>query len=126
MNKRNINELSAQTEADNDLTAQDQQVSQPIANTNVGSSMVEKSLMLLTALLNGKELEKHHTDKDSPWYDNQVSGLRCPIAEYDGRVHFEMWGWGTAYGNAEDRVLEIIKNPEKWDVSGKSFKNEGS
>ena len=98
----------------------------PIAKPSVGSSMVEKSLMLLTALLNGKELEKHHTGKDSPWYDNQVSGLRCPIAEYDGRVQFEMWGWGTAYGNAEDRVLEIIKNPEKWDVSGKSFENEGS
>jgi len=35
MNKSNINELSAETEADNDSTAQNQQVSQPNANTNV-------------------------------------------------------------------------------------------
>lgn len=36
MNKSNINELSAQTEADSNSTAQNPSVSQPNANTNVG------------------------------------------------------------------------------------------
>jgi hypothetical protein len=40
MNKSNTNEQSAQTEADNDSTAQNQQVSQPNANTNVGRRRV--------------------------------------------------------------------------------------
>jgi len=47
MNKSNINELSAGTEADSNSTAQNQQVSQPNANTNVGrsaSSIVDKVL----------------------------------------------------------------------------------
>ena len=35
MNKSNINEQSVGTEADNNSTAQNQQVSQPNANTNV-------------------------------------------------------------------------------------------
>jgi len=39
MNKSNINELPAGTEADINSTAQNQQVSQPNANTNVGSSL---------------------------------------------------------------------------------------
>jgi uncharacterized phage protein (TIGR01671 family) len=40
MNKSNINELSAQTEADSSTTAQNQHVSQPNANTNVVGSLV--------------------------------------------------------------------------------------
>lgn len=35
MNKSNINQLSAETEADSNSTAQNQQVSQPNVNTNV-------------------------------------------------------------------------------------------
>ena len=35
MNKSNINEQSAQTEADSNSTAENQQVSQPNANRNV-------------------------------------------------------------------------------------------
>lgn len=40
MNKSNINEQSAQTEADSNSTAQNQHVSQPNANTNVVGSPV--------------------------------------------------------------------------------------
>lgn len=39
MNKSNINELSAEAKADSDSTAQKEHVSQPNANTNVGSSV---------------------------------------------------------------------------------------
>jgi len=39
MNKSTINELSAQTNADSNSTAQNQQVSQPNANTNVVGSL---------------------------------------------------------------------------------------
>jgi uncharacterized phage protein (TIGR01671 family) len=39
MNKSNINELSAQTEADSDSTAQNHSISQPNANTNVVGSL---------------------------------------------------------------------------------------
>lgn len=40
MNKSNINELSAETKADSNSTAQNQHVSQPNANTNVVGSLV--------------------------------------------------------------------------------------
>lgn len=39
MNKSNINELSAENEADSNSTAEIQHVSQPNANTNVGRSL---------------------------------------------------------------------------------------
>ena len=39
MNKSNINQLSAETEADSNSNAQNQQVSQPNANTNVSSRL---------------------------------------------------------------------------------------
>jgi len=41
MNNSNINELSAETEADSNSTAQNQQVSQPNANTNVVGSLFQ-------------------------------------------------------------------------------------
>jgi len=47
MNKSNINELSAGTEADNNPTAQNKHVSQPNANTNVGGSRPLDKLMCL-------------------------------------------------------------------------------
>ena len=40
MNKSNINEQSAQTEADSNSTDENQQVSQPNANTNVVGSLL--------------------------------------------------------------------------------------
>lgn len=40
MNKSNINELSAGATVDNDSTVQNQQISQPNANTNVVGSLV--------------------------------------------------------------------------------------
>jgi hypothetical protein len=43
MSKSNINEPSAGTEYDSNSTAQDQQVSQPNANTNVVGSLIEMS-----------------------------------------------------------------------------------
>jgi hypothetical protein len=95
----------------------DKQVSQSIANANIGRSAVDKSIKLITALLNGKELEKHHAEYESPWYDNQVSGLRCYFSEYNGgEMFFEIWGWGSAFGKPEDRVIDVMRNPEKWDV----------
>ena len=96
--------------------ADEQHVCPDIGNTNVIGCTVEKSLMLLTELLNGNELEKHSADEDSPWYENQVSGLRSYVSGYDNRICFEMWGWGTAFGKPEDRLIEIIKNPVKWEV----------
>lgn len=45
MNKSNINELSAQTEADSNSTAQNPSVSQPNANTNVVGSLFSQREM---------------------------------------------------------------------------------
>ena len=115
-------ESSARTDAQSSTTADNSTSASVASKPNVGSSMVEKSLMLLTALLNGKELEKHHAEKDSPWYKEQVSCLRCDISDYDGRVYFNMGGWGTAFGRVEDRIIEIIKNPQGWEVSNKNSK----
>lgn len=55
MNKSNINEQSAQTEADNNSTAQNHSVSQPNANMNVGRSAVEYILCAAIWYKNGKK-----------------------------------------------------------------------
>ena len=47
MDKSNIEELSALGKADSSTTAQNQHVSQPNANTNVGGSIIKTNLCLV-------------------------------------------------------------------------------
>lgn len=63
-----------------------------------------RTKMLLEALEQGKLLSKLHNDD-----------LDCE--ETLGFDHsFYKNGWASAYGSAEDRVLELVTNPERWSV----------
>jgi hypothetical protein len=78
MNKSNINEQSAGTEADSNSTAQNQQVSQPNANTNVGRILVKKKVWI-----------KH------------IDGISTVLAKAiigSGEVEFEYKFEGMVYG----------------------------
>lgn len=77
-----------------------------------------KSHELIEALENGKYLEKvHHNDSECienfHWKKYQCGDKNCnvPIHHY-----FETHGWGSAYGQAKDRILDILENPEKWRI----------
>jgi hypothetical protein len=66
------------------------------------------SIELLTALLSGKTIIKKHS------FGN-TEELLCEVVQ-DGRKYFYIRGWGTAYGNAQDRIMDIIQHPEKWSI----------
>lgn len=64
----------------------------------------DRTKQLLDALLKGKQLSKiHHKDKD--------------CEETLGFDHsFYIGGWASALGQTEDRMLELITNPERWQI----------
>jgi hypothetical protein len=68
------------------------------------------SIELLTALLSGKTLVRMlGTRKDMP------QQLWCDW--FNGKPHFYVDGWGSAYGNAMDRVIGIIEtNGAEWRI----------
>jgi hypothetical protein len=66
------------------------------------------SIGLITALLSGKQLVKIHEigEKETFWCEKGKNG----------RNYFYVQGWGSALGRAEDRVFDVIDNPEKWRI----------
>jgi hypothetical protein len=66
------------------------------------------SIGLITALLSGKQLVKIHEigEKETFWCEKGRNG----------RNYFYVQGWGSALGRAEDRVFDVIDNPEKWRI----------
>lgn len=79
---------------------------------------MQKSAILINALLDGKTLERNCARPDSDYYHDrsQMQTLHCEKWG-DNKNHFYMNGWGTAYGTVEDRLLSVIKNPELWEVA---------
>jgi hypothetical protein len=69
---------------------------------------------LIKALKEGKGLCKKDCDKDDPTYVYGVEFLYYDN-EYKG---FDRKGWGSALGTVEQRLLDIIKNPENWEICG--------
>jgi hypothetical protein len=64
-----------------------------------------EQIKLIQALLEGKILYKiHHNDSDSTEWLFQDDG------------YYEMRGWSTAYGNVDNRVLDVLKNPDNWNI----------
>jgi hypothetical protein len=132
MNKSKINELSAETEADSNSTAQNQQVSQPNANTNVVGSREIKfrawdyfnDVMIYDSddetdfkFYNGKSLVKYVTEQhavengidiDRPIW-NQVDG---PVMQFTGREDAQING-NEVYEcdiieNCDTKELQIV------------------
>jgi hypothetical protein len=69
---------------------------------------------VLNALLSGKTLYNYMRECD----EYTLSELWCEETE-QGK-YFYMRGWGTAFGSAEDRVIDVIKNPHKWSTKKRS------
>lgn len=61
---------------------------------------------LLHALNNNETIFKIH-------YDNPDCKETLSL---DKKYGFTSWGWGTAFGNINDRLLELIFNPHEWQV----------
>ena len=70
----------------------------------INSMKVLTAGQLIDELLSGKYLVKIH----QPVNEQEV--LQCY------KNTFYVSGWGSAYGIAEDRILDIIKNPQDWIV----------
>lgn len=65
----------------------------------------KRTEMLLEALQEGKLLKKVHYNDES-----------CvETMGYDSGAFF-IGGWASALGRTEDRVLELIMNPELWQI----------
>jgi hypothetical protein len=66
------------------------------------------SIELITALLSGKQLVKIHEigEKETFWCEKGRNG----------RSYFWVQGWGSALGRVEDRMFDVINNPEKWRI----------
>ena len=65
----------------------------------------ERTKRLLEALLQGKLLSKiHHNDSEC----EETLGFESPF--------YYVNGWGSAFGRPEDRVLELVTNPELWKI----------
>lgn len=69
------------------------------------------SIDLLAALLSGKQLYKPSEILGS----EERLNLWCERDDA-GNPHFFQSGWGSAYGLAEKRILEIIKKPSDWRI----------
>lgn len=62
---------------------------------------------LIDALKSGATLKRDPYQKGNDQWEYLHS-------EEDNYYHVS--GWGSAFGNANDRLLSIIKNPEQWQV----------
>ena len=114
MNKSNINEQPAQTEADSNSTAQNQQVSQTNANTNVSSRFKWKSISYCgeepytdtppwveikntSEDVNGNKIvtvwNKNKTPKIQSFYNGVLVHSCNRDAKEFGRDFFSSYGW---------------------------------
>lgn len=113
MNKSNINEQSAGTEADSNSTAQNQQVSQPNANTNVVRSCEDVFAVMddyLQEVNNDDEvrLERINELMDFLSYNKRLTALSA--AEKLDFVHCM-----EGYPLSEKQRKALDENPEKQD-----------
>jgi hypothetical protein len=75
---------------------------------------ITQSALLIDALLKGKQLEKNCAKKDSDYYNEREQILTLWCEDYNGCKYFYMNGWGSALGTPNDRLIEIITNPDNW------------
>ena len=66
-----------------------------------------KKMHLLKVLFDGGILYKDHNDDE---------GRREFLFYSEACGIFEIRGWSTAYGTADQRVMEVILKPERWKV----------
>lgn len=71
--------------------------------------MEDKSLKLIKALKSGAVLIKRYED-----FEQQEYLLYHFYKDY--KPLLELRGWGSGLGNTSDRIVELVTNPELWDV----------
>jgi hypothetical protein len=70
---------------------------------------------LIEALKSGFGLRRKHYYNHS---HEEVVGSEFLF--YDSKhKYFDKKGWGSAFGDVKDRLEEIIKHPERWEIAGK-------
>lgn len=84
---------------------------------------MNQSAILIDALLNGKTLEKNCAAPASGFYDRRYMIQTLSCETYDtGHKHFYVWGWGSAFGRVEDRIMEVLNAPERWQIAAEEGK----
>lgn len=77
-----------------------------------------KELILMQALLEEKVLERNCAEPDTDEYKNKtmITTLGCEIN--NGKKYFYVGGWksGFAAVTVGDTVIEMLKNPEQWEI----------
>ncbi len=48
---------------------------------------------------------------------DEIKGVEFIYYDKENKC-FELKGWGSACGNETDRLIDIIKNPDKWEIAG--------
>ncbi len=66
----------------------------------------KKVAELIDALDSGQILYREHGD---PVFKNKEFLFKSGD-------FYEMKGWGTAYGNAKDRLFDVTQNPDEWKI----------
>ena len=114
MNKSNINELSAQTESDSNSTAQNKQVSQPNANTNVGRRR-EKDEEKMRELISSIKINDANIDYIRNHPERKINGslfidIKRILSEYaDFKNNYE-----SSNANIYDSIyMEVVELVEK-------------
>lgn len=84
---------------------------------NPTQSKMTKELILMQALLEEKVLEKNCAEPGSYHYINrdQILTLGCEIS--NGKKYFYVGGWGSALLTWERAVMDILSNPNQWEIA---------
>lgn len=69
---------------------------------------MDKSSELIQALKEGKLLSKYYPQVNEKEY------LFAYV--FQDSLHFECKGWASALGSYTDRLVDIITNPEEWEI----------
>ena len=69
---------------------------------------------LVQALYEGKGLKKRHYGTYDKKYVVGAEYLYYDV-EHD---HFQMFGWGTAYGDSGHRLRNLFSQPDAWEIVG--------
>jgi hypothetical protein len=70
---------------------------------------------LIKELLEGKTLYRIHKFGSEDESDFEVETLVCEKGKDD--IHFYTYGWGSALGYPEDRVIHLLAHPEQWTIN---------
>lgn len=71
--------------------------------------MKDKSAILIEALKQGAVLVKEYKD-----FEKEEYILLHFYKDYPPRL--ELRGWGAAIGTGADRIVDIVNNPQNWEI----------